>query len=336
MSEARKGAFVVSLDFELHWGVRDHRRLDALERSRLLSARAVVPGILDAFRDHEVRATWATVGLLFAHGREEALAFRPMKMPRYEAQALDPYSEQMGRDEAEDPFHFAPSLIRTISSVNGQEIGSHSYSHYYALEAGQGVGEFEADLLSATRIANNSGYTFHSFVFPRNQVSQAYLPVLRDSGFSTYRGTEPARSKAPGTFQEQRSAVQRAMRLVDAYSNLHGAQLGQFPSGGVPFAINASRYLRPYSPALQLLERVRLKRIESAMRSAATGGQIFHLWWHPEDFAGHPNRNLEFLRKVLQCFEACRRDFGMESLSMADVSEIAQRARTTVDSGVAV
>src|ERR1700722_11959453 len=138
MSGERQGALVISLDFELHWGVRDHRPLDEPERKRLLAARSVVPEILSAFRDHAVRATWATVGLLFARSRDEARECRPQRSPRYEQGQLDPYAEPLGRDETDDPFHFAPSLLRAISQESGQEVGSHSYSHYYSLEAGQG------------------------------------------------------------------------------------------------------------------------------------------------------------------------------------------------------
>src|ERR1700709_771116 len=107
-----RGALVISLDFELHWGVRDHTPLNATERKRLLGARAVVPNLLRVFDAHKIRATWATVGFLFARSREEAFECRPRCTPKYEQKELDPYEETLGRDEADDPFHFAPSLIR--------------------------------------------------------------------------------------------------------------------------------------------------------------------------------------------------------------------------------
>ncbi len=230
------GALVISLDFELHWGVRDHRRLDAEERKRLLAAREVVPEILSAFRDHSIRATWATVGLLFARTREEALNCRPERMPRYEQISLDPYGEPIGRDEAEDPFHFAPSLIRMIAREPGQEMASHSYSHYYSLESGQSEEEFKADVASAKRIGENSGYRLRSYVFPRNQVRRSYLPILRQAGFCAYRGTEATPSKAPVTFSEQRKPWSRALRLADAYWDLNGPQTIAFPSESKPAA----------------------------------------------------------------------------------------------------
>jgi peptidoglycan/xylan/chitin deacetylase (PgdA/CDA1 family) len=319
-----RGALVISLDFELHWGVRDHTPLNAAERKRLLAARAVLPKILRVFGAHKIRATWATVGFLFARSREEAHDCRPQRMPKYEQQELDPYEEKLGRDEADDPFHFAPSLIREIAHTAGQEIASHSYSHYYPLEKGQGEAEFDSDLASARRIAENSGYGLKSYVFPRNQVRRSYLPVLRDAGFTSYRGTEIAAVKAPVAFREQRVPWKRAARLVDAYWDLDGAQTNEWPLGEPPAAVDASRYLRPYSSSLRVLENARLRRIARAMKQAALEKRIFHLWWHPEDFADQPEKNLAFLDRVLTVFNTHRREYGMISLSMGDVSDAAR------------
>ena len=60
------------------------------------------------------------------------------------------------------------------------------------------------------------------------------------------------------------------------------------------------------------------------MKSAAKEKRIFHLWWHPEDFASYPDRNLDFLNQVLDVFDQCRRSYGMVSLSMGDVCEVAE------------
>jgi peptidoglycan/xylan/chitin deacetylase (PgdA/CDA1 family) len=315
-----QGALVISLDLELHWGVRDHRALDKAERKRLLAARGVVPGILRVFREHAVHATWATVGLLFARSREEAQECRPRRMPKYEQAALDPYCENLGRDESDDPFHFAPSLIREVAQQAGQEVGSHSYSHYYSLEPGQSEAEFEADLASAKRIAENSGYQLRSYVFPRNQVRGSYLPILAQAGFHTYRGTEAAAAQAAVTFREQRRLWPRALHLLDAYFDLNGPQILAWPAGGHPLPVDASRYLRPFSTALRALEGARLKRIAAAMQHAAIEKRLFHLWWHPEDFARHPQRNLDFLERVLNVFDRCRREHGMVSLAMSEAT----------------
>jgi hypothetical protein len=67
-----------------------------------------------------------------------------------------------------------------------------------------------------------------------------------------------------------------------------------------------------------VLEETRLQRIVGAMEHAALQGEIFHLWWHPEDFAYDCDLNLRFLRSILMAFEDFKARFDMQSLSMAE------------------
>ena len=322
----RPGALVISLDFELHWGVRDHVPLDRRERARILSARSIIPRLLDLFEEFSVHATWATVGFLFAHSREEAHAFMPIRKPQYCESKLDPYHEELGRDELDDPFHCAPTLIAEIAKRPGQEIGCHSFSHYYCIEEGQTVDEFEADLASAVAIAAGAGYAMRSYVFPRNEVNTAYLPILKRAGIRAYRGTESPNAKLPGSFAEQRRLHKRFARLLDSYADIYGSQTFGWPETSTITSIAASRYLRPYSAVLGPLQSFQHRRISQAMELAARQGEVFHLWWHPEDFAMHCDENLCFLRSVLTTFDSCRSEHGMVSLSMAEIREY-QHAR---------
>ena len=58
------GTLIVSLDFELHWGVRDVKTV-AQYRENLLGVRRAIPALLATFADYGIHATWATVGFLF-------------------------------------------------------------------------------------------------------------------------------------------------------------------------------------------------------------------------------------------------------------------------------
>lgn len=317
------GALIISLDFELHWGVRDRVPLDRVESARLLAARAVVPRLLNLFERHRIQATWAIVGFLFARSGEELKSFSPVSRPNYRDSRLNPYAERIGGDEASDPFHFAPSLIDRIAQTSGQEIATHSFSHYYALEAGQNECDFAEDLDSALKIAHRAGYGLESYVFPRNQANPAYLPILAARGIRCFRGNEIASVKAPEPFADQRRAHKRVIRLADSYVNLHGPQTSPWPDAAafdsLISSVPAGRYLRPFSPALAVLEPLRLRRITTALQSAATRNEVFHLWWHPEDFAHHPDRSLAFLDRVLTAFDIVRQSHGMITASMAGV-----------------
>ena len=324
----QSGALVVSLDFELHWGVRDRRPLSARECSRLLAARAAIPRILDVFEEFRIRATWATVGLLFAKSRSEALNFAPTPKPTYLESKLNPFNELPGKDERDDPFHFAPSLISEIASRPGQEIGSHSFSHYYCMEPGQTGEQFEADLRSAIAIAANSGHVLRSYVFARNQVNSAYLPLIDRNGICCYRANENAEIKRPASFKEQQRFTYRIGRLLDAYMNICGPQTTGWTDGASPpIALCASRYLRPFHPAFAILQPRQLSRICQAMEHAAKHQEIFHLWFHPEDFAPHVEENLRLLRQALEIFQLLHREHGMVSLSMSEL--LAKKKRTS-------
>jgi hypothetical protein len=110
------------------------------------------------------------------------------------------------------------------------------------------------------------------------------------------------------------------MRLCDSYFDLYGTQAIPWPSGEAPHCIGASRYLRPCRGLPRALEEMRFVRIAKAMESAAAGGELFHLWWHPEDFAPDSEENLRFLRRILTQYDDYRRRFGMLSLSMGEAA----------------
>jgi len=319
------GALVISLDFELHWGVRDKCSPDGPYRDNLLGARKAIPQILDLFEEFDVAATWATVGFLFAESRREREDFSPPVRPQYVDQRLDPYVEPTGEDEDADPLHFAAGLIARIAKHPKQEIATHTFSHYYCQEPGETREAFAADLSSAVAIAESHGIRLHSIVFPRNQFRPGYEEILKKAGISAYRGNEPHWMYRPRKRSEETLAV-RAPRLLDHYVSLSGSKVVGWDEVLQPNGlcdVRSSMFLRPYSVQRRGLESVRLRRICSGIREAAERRGIFHLWWHPHNFGAHTRDNLDFLRNVLEVFSECRLTHGMKSLSMAGVAKIA-------------
>ena len=77
--------------------------------------------------------------------------------------------EDIGPDERRDPFHFGASLARRIASCEGQEIGTHTFSHRCALEPGETLKGFAADVSYALLQLREWGVRCKSIVFPRNQ-----------------------------------------------------------------------------------------------------------------------------------------------------------------------
>jgi peptidoglycan/xylan/chitin deacetylase (PgdA/CDA1 family) len=320
----RAGQFVISLDFELHWGVRDHTSVDAY-RENLLGVRTVIPALLARFRQREIHATWATVGILFARSRDEALTHAPATRPSYADSRLDAYAElaAAGATEEEDPFHFAGSLTEQIASTPHQELATHTFSHFYCLENGPTIEAFEADLKSAKAIGSRLGEVTRSIVFPRNQYDRAHLDALHRAGTIAFRGNPQASFWQPAAAADE-TLSRRALRFVDSYGTTgrtQVAKVARHPSGLVD--VPATRFLRPWTPALSRLEPLKLMRIRNEMRQAAASGGLFHLWWHPHNFGRHPVQNLASLDRVLDVFDELRGSCGMQSQTMAEAAQAA-------------
>src|SRR5919112_3657710 len=221
MVEIRHGALIISLDFELHWGVRDTTPHDGNYQQNLLGVWEVVPRLLTLFEEYDIAATWATVGFLFAKSKRELQEFAPSVKPIYTDTLLSPYHEPIGESEADDPLHFAASLIKAIRRSPRQELATHTFSHYYCLEPGQDREAFKADLSSALAIASKNDIQLRSIVFPRNQHNPNYDDLLVAGGIVCYRGNQNAwmyrASNAAG-----QTKLRRAARLLDTYINLAG------------------------------------------------------------------------------------------------------------------
>ncbi|NJO24767.1 MAG: polysaccharide deacetylase family protein [Bacteroidia bacterium] len=183
-----RGVFTISLDFELFWGVRDHRRLENYGEN-IRNVHTVAPRLLQLFRKYDVHCTWATVGMLFHKDKTALLSKLPERLPDYVKKEYDPYS-YIRENELDAVFHFAPGLIRLITETPGQEVGTHTYSHFYTLEENTTMEQFRDDIRLALKIASENGVPAKSIVFPRNQYSAGHIAVCTEFGIKTFRGTK--------------------------------------------------------------------------------------------------------------------------------------------------
>ncbi|MDA7662045.1 polysaccharide deacetylase family protein [Verrucomicrobia bacterium] len=317
------GAFVISLDFELHWGNREKRPLTNDYQNVLLTTRQVIPEILSLFRNFGIAASWATVGFLFARNKEDLSHFAPKSLPNYRQTELDPYSESVGDSEDGDPFHYAPSLIERIMQTPRQELATHTYSHYYCLAEGAAPDSFESDIRSAIRIMGKHGIVPSSIIFPRNQHNPQFDGVLSACGITCYRGSEASWFYSTVKPKWQ-GVMQRAVRGIDYHFNILGSKTTSWDSlidqNGL-VNVPSSRFLRPFSPNRKGMEILRLKRIKDSLEIAKRERGIFHLWWHPHNFGVYPEENLQFLAKILETYRTLASGGDLLSLNMKEVAE---------------
>jgi len=316
------GTLIVSLDFELFWGMLDQCALEDYQ-DNVLGGRKAIPQLLELFGKHDIHATWATVGFLFAENYEEAAAFFPKDRPTYRDERLDPYRffETLGKTEEEAPCFYAPSLVRLVAQTPGQEIGSHTFCHYYCREEGQTLQQFAADMRAARAMGEKHGYELTSVILPRNQCEPEYTEVLRQCGFTAYRDEENDWIHEKIKFRP----LLRALRLADVYLPLTG-QGGYTPKfeNGI-WNLVGSRMYKPFFPALRFLEGWKLRRIKRQMLHAAKKGLTFHLWWHPHNIGVETQIHLKQLEEIFSWYDQLKETYGMRSLNMREAAQEAAK-----------
>lgn len=314
--------FIISLDFELMWGVRDHRSI-ADYGDAVLGAREAIPRMLELFARYDIGVTWATVGLLFARNQREMLEYAPALKPSYSRQALDPYpqlAELAGADERSAPHYFGRSLLDRIMASPRQEVACHTFSHYYGLEEGQTVDQFKADIAANLAIARDAGANPTSIVFCRNQFADPYIDAVVEAGLTAFRGNPGGYMYRPRAGAGNTPLV-RGLRLIDGAlpigPHTHFGEVSNYRGAA---NIPASRFLRPWSPKASLYHALHVRRIRQEMTAAAKTGRNYHLWWHPHNFGRHMERNLARLTGILDHFRTLQTHHGMQSASMAEVA----------------
>src|SRR3989344_5918278 len=107
----KHGYLVISLDFELFWGMFDKASLDEYGEN-VLGERTAIPRMLELFVTYGIHATWATVGMLMTRNKLELLSLLPPPhlQPVYEDMRTSAYeyikSAHIGEDEKSDQYHF--------------------------------------------------------------------------------------------------------------------------------------------------------------------------------------------------------------------------------------
>jgi peptidoglycan/xylan/chitin deacetylase (PgdA/CDA1 family) len=277
---------VISLDFELRWGLLDILGHDLSRyRQNLEGVREAVPVLLEMFTRHQVRATWAVVGAVACSGWEEWRARAPA-WPRYADPALA-WDERYAQADLEGRLYFAPELVDLVARSEGQELGSHTFSHLYLGEPGVTEDDVLADGQAMAKLFQDRWQrTPKSFVFPRNQV--AHTRALAANGISAWR-----ENPHPFFWQKNLGPTQplpvRALRLVDSLAPLGNRAA---PSR----ASRASYFVRFSLP--ETLWRLHLRRISSDVQQMRTG-ESMHLWWHPHNLGGDVPRSMSRVAQLL-------------------------------------
>ncbi len=311
------GNFTISLDFELYWGMRDIQSLESYQE-HLSNVHFVIPKLLELFKKYEIHATWAIVGFLFLNDKDQLIKKFPPELPQYANKHFDPYDYIQNNDLVKK-YHFAPECIELIRNTPYQEIGTHTFSHYYTLEEGQTYQQFKKDLESAISMQLSTGQNCRSIVFPRNQYDIEHLKIIKSLNVNFYRGNQPFWLYKPRRLNKEHLLL-RLIRLADAYINITGYNTFTLEGSKTNVSVNvpASRFLRPFTPRLKRFENLRFRRIQHSMMHAAKYNKNYHLWWHPHNFGKNIEENLCFLERILKHFNTLNTRYNFTSKSMCE------------------
>ena len=319
----KAGALVISLDFEMFWGIADFA--DIQEWAPIVErVHMVVPRLLELFQKHGVHATWATVGALMCEDRSEFLERLPKPVAPQTKTMLDKLGlmEPGGGVLCPEHILFAPELVRMVASCEGQEIGTHTFSHYYCDDPTSNQEEFAAELKAAERIAKEKGYPFLSAVFPRNQVSDRFVEVLERSTLCCFRGVER------GWIAKNRPKLGKLGTILwylDNYLPLARAcSFSQKDAEQIGSLMNVrnSRFFKPYRPQYRFAERLKLWRYKHEMKTAAKRGEVYHIYWHPHNFAENTEINFRQMEEMMFHFDRLHQKYGMQSRNMSETIEL--------------
>ena len=308
------GHFIISLDFELHWGGVE--KWDIQKKTNyFLESRKSIPEVLNLFENNNIQATWATVGLLFGKNKKQLEKISPKLKPTYLNKKLSYYNyfSQIGNNEEEDPFHYGGKLINQIVKTKGQELACHTFSHFYCNEKGQTIEQFDQDLKVAQIVSKeNFNIKLKSLVFPRNQINNNYLDVAINNGFKIVRSN-------PNVWFWQRKfgLLNPIFRAIDTLfaisSSLCFDKIYNYKSLVV---LPASRFFRPFKNSEKILQNLKIRRIKKEMYFAAKNNLNYHLWWHPHNFGEDVSKNINQLKDIIHYFKYLREKYNFTSTNM--------------------
>jgi hypothetical protein len=315
--ELERGVFTISIDFELIWGTLDLFGPERFRHACEIERAVVIGRLLELFEEFEIPATWCVLGHLFLErcSPENGSKHPELIRPTHSWHPGDWFQHDPGGSEETASIFFGRSLVEKIRACPViQEIGCHSFSHAIFGDAGCSPETAESEIAACVRTAGEMGIQMRSFAFPRNEVG--HLDVLGRYGLTCYRGPEPH-------WYEQSSwpmMIKRMGRLWDvltaaeppvALPELTESGLCNLPGSMIYFPMHGIRRYIPIS--------LRVRRAVKGLNAAWRQKRIFHLWFHPTNFADGLEAMFSGLRRILEHADSLRARGAISILPMGAI-----------------
>ncbi len=312
-----KGAFVLSLDVELCWGVID--KPDQLKNNieYYKQARDCIDKILLLLEKYNISATWAVVGHLFLKECNAAKGQKHLEIPRnsYPWHSEDWFEESPCTNEEEDPLWYGRDIIKKIINCRVcQEIACHTFAHLPYGDRNTKRTTVQADLTNCVNEAEKEGLKLRSFVFPRNNAG--YIDELKNFGFEAYRGIEPT------WYKSFPIKLRKICHILDQFLAIcPPVSLPEYDHG--LYNIPGSMFYLPMNGFRSLLPVIfRIHKAKKGIRSAIKQNKLFHLWFHPFNIATNQEKLLYGLEEILKEVSSRREAGELETKSMAEIVDL--------------
>lgn len=305
-----RGVFTFSLDFELAWGTRG--RPNAMHMPPFLDGtRKAVHGLLSLFEEHNVSATWATVGAMLLGSEKNQNCCE-----KHSWLSGKTFDDIPAGDATTCPHWYAEDLVQAIRACGvEQDIGCHTLTHGFVDPSPQGREPFRLELERSLKLFEEYGLGRPtSFIYPKAKMG--HFDVLSELGFRSFRGPENKWFESlPGV------KLPAALRLLDA--KLAGKPKTEQPvyhEAGI-WQIPSSQF---YSPFFNVGKHVsvkdRVKKAKKGLLQAAQTKGIFHLWTHPFNLGVRTEELLDGMREILSYANDLCNEGELDILSMKQIA----------------
>ena len=316
-----RGAFVVSIDTEMAWGMahRPDQVDEAVRRGDYDDERRLVDRALDVFARHGIAATWAVVGHLFLGRCEAGPDGRPhpdLARPAYgwlgerDWFAIDPCS---ALDDA--PAFYGRDIVESIRACPvEQELACHGFSHVMIGDEGCEAAVFDSELAASAAAAGKLDVALRSFVFPRNSIG--HVDRLPAHGYVAFRG-----GRARPAFAGSPPWARRALRVADQVRPLAGsaARPVRDPSGA--WNVPQTYLFAPATQRPRVPVAAWVRRPIARLRQAARHRSLFHMWFHPYNLTAAPERAIDALDRICAAASRLRQAGRLDVVTMGQLAD---------------
>jgi len=210
-----------------------------------------------------------------------------------------------------DPLWHGPDIIKMIKTYPNQEIACHSFSHQIFDEKKISSQAAETEIKKCLKVARP--LRFRSFVFPKNIIG--HLEILKKYGFTSFRGPEQSWFTKIPELQKLFQILDFVLLLPPPISSPAKDPSGLINIPGSMYFVSA-RDLRKYIP-----QKFRLIRAQKGLNKAVKEKKIFHLWFHPIDFARETEKMFLGLEEILKYAAQLKKENKLQIKSMGQITE---------------